>query len=457
MIYIKVNENGTMHTFDCAVSDSVRYETVKFDFPKSWEGYTKTAVFGNGDNTPSVILDSGSDLCVGADECYIPHEVIKAPEFTVSVFGVSGDSRATTTQAAIRVIQSGYGEGGEPSEPTPGEYEQLISLANETKQLAQSVRTDADNGVFKGEKGDTGEKGDKGDKGDAFTYSDFTAEQLAALKGEKGDPGEVTFEYANNNLAGALKCSKSDSAFLINDTSAVTHSMAVKLSSDSVTDLTATRVKKYGKNLFNPLSDKYSGGSDIASQDNSCIILSQSSTRTYLSANFEIPNAESLIGKTISISAKAKTSGGNYALIRVLWFNGDSAVGVAGMSIISKSNSGTGEKLIYASGEVKPPLDSSNKLCIALYSNVEGSLSAGNTYTATYSDIQIEIGNAVTDYEPFISPTEYTPTADGTVNGVTSLYPNTTLMTDKDGVLIDCVYNADIKRYIDNKIAELSN
>ena len=29
----------------------------------------------------------------------------------------------------------------------------------------------------------------KGDKGDAFTYSDFTTEQLAALKGEKGDTG----------------------------------------------------------------------------------------------------------------------------------------------------------------------------------------------------------------------------------------------------------------------------
>ena len=62
-------------------------------------------------------------------------------------------------------------------------------------------------GARKGPKGDTGEtgpkgpqghqsetgpqglQGEKGDKGDAFTYSDFTAEQLASLKGEKGDTG----------------------------------------------------------------------------------------------------------------------------------------------------------------------------------------------------------------------------------------------------------------------------
>ena len=40
-----------------------------------------------------------------------------------------------------------------------------------------------------GEKGDTGPQGEKGPKGDAFTYSDFTAEQLASLKGEKGNTG----------------------------------------------------------------------------------------------------------------------------------------------------------------------------------------------------------------------------------------------------------------------------
>lgn len=70
--------------------------------------------------------------------------------------------------------------------------------------------TDEQKASLKGEKGDKGEdgtvafdsltstqigmlrgaKGDKGDKGDAFTYADFTTEQLASLKGEKGDKGD---------------------------------------------------------------------------------------------------------------------------------------------------------------------------------------------------------------------------------------------------------------------------
>lgn len=41
----------------------------------------------------------------------------------------------------------------------------------------------------KGDKGDTGPQGPAGLKGDAFTYDDFTPEQLASLKGPKGDTG----------------------------------------------------------------------------------------------------------------------------------------------------------------------------------------------------------------------------------------------------------------------------
>lgn len=49
-----------------------------------------------------------------------------------------------------------------------------------------SGTTWVDNGTIQGS---PGEQGPKGDKGDPFTYSDFTEEQLAALKGEKGDTG----------------------------------------------------------------------------------------------------------------------------------------------------------------------------------------------------------------------------------------------------------------------------
>ena len=65
---------------------------------------------------------------------------------------------------------------------------------------------------------------------------------------------------------------------------------------------------------------------------------------------------------------------------------------------------------------------------------------AGQTVENIVFKPQIELGTTVTDYEPYKECVEYTPTADGTVEGVTSLYLNTTLMTDTDGVIIDCEY-----------------
>lgn len=56
----------------------------------------------------------------------------------------------------------------------------------------------------KGDKGDTGPQGSKGDKGDAFTYADFTQEQLAALKGPKGDKGDAG-EKGDTGAAASIK------------------------------------------------------------------------------------------------------------------------------------------------------------------------------------------------------------------------------------------------------------
>lgn len=67
-------------------------------------------------------------------------------------------------------------------------------------------------------------------------------------------------------------------------------------------------------------------------------------------------------------------------------------------------------------------------------------------YTGTLTNVQLEIGSTATEYEPYIEPIEYTANADGTVEGVKSLYPTTTLMTDTEGVNISAEYIKDIDK-----------
>lgn len=55
-------------------------------------------------------------------------------------------------------------------------------------------------------------------------------------------------------------------------------------------------------------------------------------------------------------------------------------------------------------------------------------------------DIQMEIGEYPTEYEHYITPQTVTANADGTVEGLTSISPNITLLTDTDGVVINCEY-----------------
>lgn len=63
------------------------------------------------------------------------------------------------------------------------ETDVLKGLIIEARNTVDEVETKLENGDFVGE---------KGEKGDAFTYEDFTEEQLAFLKGEKGDDYTLT-------------------------------------------------------------------------------------------------------------------------------------------------------------------------------------------------------------------------------------------------------------------------
>ena len=62
--------------------------------------------------------------------------------------------------------------------------ERLVAFEKELDDEIDSLREARDKGEFQGP------QGPKGDKGNPFTYSDFTPEQITALKGEKGDKGD---------------------------------------------------------------------------------------------------------------------------------------------------------------------------------------------------------------------------------------------------------------------------
>lgn len=70
---------------------------------------------------------------------------------------------------------------------------------------------------------------------------------------------------------------------------------------------------------------------------------------------------------------------------------------------------------------------------------------------------QLEPGDTATDFEPPIAPVEYTPNADGTVEGVTSVYPTTVLMSDTENVVIEAEYNRDLNKAFDEVYQMIAN
>lgn len=82
-------------------------------------------------------------------------------------------------------------------------------------------------------------------------------------------------------------------------------------------------------------------------------------------------------------------------------------------------------------------------------------LQIGKGVTTTYNNVKIypmfEVGDVVTAYEKY-NGTEYIPSADGTVPGITSISPSMTILTDTEGVIVECEYNRDTNKVIDKLV-----
>ena len=134
--------------------NNCNYLFARFDLDESWNGLAVTACF-KSKSIPKPIHEVLID-----GKCDVPWEVIKAGEFRVSLFGAIGDDdsliRATSTEVKVRVESGPSLTGQNSAKPTPTDVQQITNLAQSAVNTANSVREDADNGLFDGEDGKDG-------------------------------------------------------------------------------------------------------------------------------------------------------------------------------------------------------------------------------------------------------------------------------------------------------------
>ena len=219
----------------------------------------------------------------------------------------------------------------------------------------------------------------------------------------------------------ALKGSATGSAVRMDDVSPLEHEMVVKVS--GVDEVSAVKVRKQGKNILDinetrPYSESY----DVVTVFGDAVSVTAKDDRGSYGVIFDGINL--VVGETYSFSMESLTDHAAVWGWRLRYDDGTYSGYSKSLSILMKIEKSV-DKVLFQ---------------------------VGSRYTGgkevILSKPQIEL-NTATAYAPYIAPTEYAVNADGTVDGVTSLYPTTTLMTDTEGAVIDVEYNRDINKAFD--------
>lgn len=236
--------------------------------------------------------------------------------------------------------------------------------------------------------------------------------------------------YANNNLANALKGGATGQAVSLPDVSPNEHTLGVKVNAPHTSDLTTVTVKRCGKNLTTP-QQVYKGAtyySEEIFENKNCVRFSSATTIKNSPIAFK-PNTQYTVSFDVkTILRSGQTTSGVDNVFCFFYDDGTRSV----IQNIYTQTDWVHKVLTSTAGKTV--------VAVGLYSVEYRSCS--------YVDIdsfQLEEGSIATPHEPYQSQ-KYIPSADGTVPGVKSLYPTTTLMTDTEGAIIEAEYNRDINK-----------
>ncbi len=235
----------------------------------------------------------------------------------------------------------------------------------------------------------------------------------------------VQNKVVSANVANALKGTASGTFVHLDDISPLEHEMKVTLSGEEESLANAT-LKRCGKNLFDPQSLVDCGG---VIQEDGAIYFARAnsiSQTTVFQGDFGT--------KRLTFSYKVKTA---------------AAGGSSGARFFIYYKDGTYEYVGNVSGLDYQEIVVTTRIGYQ-FDRIVGDY--GSALNSTWiKDIQIEVGTTKTDYEAYFC-TEYELNADGTVDGVKSLYPVTVLSTDSTGVNVKAEYNKDTNKVMENLV-----
>ena len=202
-----------------------------------------------------------------------------------------------------------------------------------------------------------------------------------------------------------------------------TSELPVRLSSDTVTDFSTVTVFAFGKNLvfndFSYLEKTYAGVTYTPNSDGSILV---NGTATAYSA---FPKS----GPTHNIKTEIKLPAGTYT------FSGGSSDNTAVIRYkFNKVIQGDTADFIDTASQPKTVTFDEDVSVTAITIYVR----SGNTANGVLVKPQIELGEEATEFEPYITPVEYTPNSDGTITNLELIVPNMTLTSDNDEVFINC-------------------
>ncbi len=226
----------------------------------------------------------------------------------------------------------------------------------------------------------------------------------------------------------------SGSVISVGDVCSIEHNLEVNLTSDNITDFSGITVSRYGKNL--------SDLEDFTAETIAALEIVQSNTNVVF-----IPNETYTVSYDYNF-INDFTSG--YFRVELMYAD-------KYQKVLRKPIPNTWNEYKTSSGRMSISFTAREDYVYGEYIWIRFIIGSSTAAEIEISNIQIELSQASTEYEPYKEPQTVTANADGEVKGLTGISPNMTIIADSNDINIQCSYRYGDNPSNNNKFIKLKN